>query len=147
MARGPILTVKAEKTFEDGTVLLVEDHFDESGRFHRIGAPARLVWPPNNAEHTAEYFVHGEYHREDGPALIRRYADGSVLECYYNHGKLHRDDGPAHILRRADGGIETEQYWHNGHQKEAPPPIHPRRQDAKPHLHLRTKNRLISVKV
>lgn len=38
-----------------------------------------------------EYYSQGRYHREDGPAIIRRNGD----KFWYRHGKLHCLDGPA----------------------------------------------------
>jgi len=40
---------------------------------------------------TLWYCVNGEFHREDGPAIIN--PDGT--ERWYRYGKLHRDGGPA----------------------------------------------------
>lgn len=47
----------------------------------------------------------GEYHREDGPAVIRV----SGTELWYYKGEFHRVDGPAIIY--ADG---EEQWYING---------------------------------
>ena len=38
-----------------------------------------------------EWYIHGERHREDGPAV--EYRDGTKL--WYINGKRHREDGPA----------------------------------------------------
>ena len=38
------------------------------------------------------YYKEGEFHREDGPAVI--YNDGTTFD-WHLHGKLHRLDGPA----------------------------------------------------
>lgn len=46
----------------------------------------------------------GQFHREDGPAIIK--PDGT--QSWYKHGKLHREEGPARI--HADG---TKEYWLN----------------------------------
>ena len=43
------------------------------------------------------WFLNGQYHREDGPAVI--WANGA--QYWYLNGKLHREDGPAIIC--ADG--------------------------------------------
>ena len=43
------------------------------------------------------WYLNGEIHREDGPAVER--ADGD--KCWYLKGKLHREDGPA--IEWADG--------------------------------------------
>jgi len=48
------------------------------------------------------WFLHGEKHREDGPAFER--ADG--YKSWYLHGKRHREDGPAQEF--ANG---TKQWW------------------------------------
>lgn len=37
------------------------------------------------------YDANGEYHCDDGPAIIT--SDGSKF--WYRHGRIHRDDGPA----------------------------------------------------
>jgi hypothetical protein len=51
---------------------------------------------------TQEWWVNGQRHRVDGPAVI--YADGS--KRWYINDQLHRLDGPAII--RVDGS----QYWY-----------------------------------
>jgi len=38
-----------------------------------------------------EWFLNGNWHREDGPAI--EYVDGTKM--WYVNGKLHREDGPA----------------------------------------------------
>ncbi len=52
-----------------------------------------------------EWFLDGELHREDGPAVI--YSDGT--EHWYLNGDLHREDGPA--IKLTTG---TEQWFING---------------------------------
>jgi len=49
-----------------------------------------------------EYYLNGEFHREDGPAII--WYDGSIY--YYVNGVRHREDGPAVIW---DDGSK---YWY-----------------------------------
>jgi len=51
-----------------------------------------------------EWFLNGELHREDGPAV--EYASGT--KEWWLHGKRHREDGPA--IEEADG---TKQWWLN----------------------------------
>ena len=43
-------------------------------------------------EGNKEWFLNGELHREDGPAI--EFANGS--KAWYLHGKYHREDGPAY---------------------------------------------------
>jgi hypothetical protein len=49
---------------------------------------------------TKEWFLNGEFHREDGPAV--EWIDGSKF--WYKDGKEHREDGPA---------VE----WHDGNKE------------------------------
>lgn len=62
----------------------------------------------------AEYWsLNDQYHREDGPAIIRNNGDVS----WYLNGKLHRLDGPAVIYSNGT------KYWHvNGerHRLDGP---------------------------
>ena len=44
-----------------------------------------------------EWFINGQLHREDGPAI--EYADGT--KHWFLDGQLHREDGPA--FEHADG--------------------------------------------
>lgn len=51
----------------------------------------------------------GNFHREDGPALVQSYASGVKDYRHYSHGRLHRDEHPAQYS--SDGS--TENYYHN----------------------------------
>ena len=42
-------------------------------------------------DNTIAYFLNGQYHREDGPAI--EWANG--IKKWYLNGKLNREDGPA----------------------------------------------------
>ena len=44
-----------------------------------------------DADGNKEWFLNGELHREDGPAI--EFANGN--KAWYLHGKYHREDGPA----------------------------------------------------
>ena len=62
---------------------------------------------------TQEWFLNGNRHREDGPAVI--YPDGT--QSWWVNNKLHREDGPAVIY--PDGTKE----WHvngNYHREDGP---------------------------
>jgi hypothetical protein len=62
---------------------------------------------------TQTWWLNGEYHREDGPAIIR--PDGT--KRWYLNGKIHREDGPAAIY--PDG---TQEWFLNGefHREDGP---------------------------
>ena len=61
------------------------------------------------------YYLHGEKHREDGPAEIWYYYDDGSIESeeYYFNDKLHRKDGPAVVIYHMDGSIKDKEYWFN----------------------------------
>jgi hypothetical protein len=60
-------------------------YFDSLGRRHNEHGPAI-----NHSNRTKMWFVNGERHREDGPALTT-----GAGEIWYYHGMIHRFDGPA----------------------------------------------------
>ena len=64
----------------------------------------------------------------DGPAVVRREADGSSSDVYYRDGELHREDGPALVRREADGST-YEYCYKDGKLVEpfAPPSVIQRR--------------------
>jgi hypothetical protein len=67
------------------------------------------------------YYRNGALHREDGPALIVRDADGSTYEAYYLYDQLSREDGPAVVKHNADGST-LEMYYRAGkaHREDGP---------------------------
>jgi hypothetical protein len=71
-----------------------------NGNFHREDGPA-IIW----ADGTECWYIHGKFHREGGPA----FKDANGTEYWYIHGKYHREDGPA--IEWGDGNKE---YWYNG---------------------------------
>ena len=61
-------------------------------------------------------FVVDGYHREDGPALIKYYKDGTIAEeGWYNEGFLSRpiEEGPAETLYYRNGNIKF-MHWTTG---------------------------------
>jgi hypothetical protein len=57
---------------------------------------------------TKEWYLNGQYHRTDGPAI--EFADGA--KWWYLNGRRHRTDGPA--TEEADGSKEwflNDQYY------------------------------------
>ena len=61
-------------------------YYNEQGQFHREDGPA-VVW----ADGRKEYWIDDELHRVDGPAVVC--ADGD--KYWFKHGQKHREDGPA----------------------------------------------------
>jgi len=94
--------------FENGrTMKLWNDtsqHWYLNGELHREDGPALI-----HANGLKEWYLNGKMHREDGPAMIC--ANGT--KQWWLNGKLHREDGPAVI--RVDG---TKEWWLNGKQQQ-----------------------------
>jgi hypothetical protein len=64
--------------------------------------PHQKVFVENGNE---TWLLDGEYHREDGPAIVR--VNGVIdFQSWHKHGRLHREDGPAYVAK--DG----EQIWY-----------------------------------
>ena len=63
--------------------------------------------PLEYADGTKTWYLNGELHRKDGPAIEG--ADGT--EEWWLNGKRHREDGPA--IEYADS---TEEWWLNGEE-------------------------------
>jgi len=63
---------------------------------------------------TKYWYLNGNIHREDGPAI--EYANGA--KQWFLNGKLHREDGPA--IERSDGSKEwwLEGCWYQEEKKE-----------------------------
>ena len=54
-------------------------------------------------------------HREDGPAVIGYYKNGTVeKEYWFRDDKRHREDGPAEISYREDGTICHKSWYKEG---------------------------------
>ena len=59
---------------------------NDKGQYHREDGPAVI-----DSDGYKAWYKNGQLHREDGPAIIR--PNGS--KEWYINGKLHREDGPA----------------------------------------------------
>jgi antitoxin component YwqK of YwqJK toxin-antitoxin module len=105
---------------EDGS--LRSESYYINGQLHRDEAPAIIEYF-NQSIFSEGYYVNGEAHNEDGPAIIRYYNNGCIrYESYYINGKLNREDGPAQIRYNEDGSIQKEKYYFNGklHKEDSP---------------------------
>jgi hypothetical protein len=73
---------------------------NEQGQYHCEDGPA-LIYPNG----TKVWFKHGKRHREDGPAI--EYHDGD--KSWYQEGKFHREDGPA-----IEWKDKKPEWWYKG---------------------------------
>lgn len=61
------------------------------------------------------YHLHGNRHREDGPATIWYYDNGEIQgKWYYQNDKKHNKLGPAIICYNKNGEITREKFFING---------------------------------
>lgn len=100
----------------------------DTGALHNEGAPAAVYLSDDGTGTTEEWWVNGNLHREDGPAMWHSWGG----EQWWHHGKLHRENGPAVIwesgarqwyvndnLHRTDGPAVEHvdgdvEWWVNG---------------------------------
>lgn len=68
-------------------------YWTEDGEFHRDDGPAVIY--KDGSQH---WYFHGQRHRIGGPAVI----EASGTEHWYLCGKAHRIDGPAIIFANGD---------------------------------------------
>jgi hypothetical protein len=129
------------------TGLVIRETFHRNGRLHRdeTSGPAYIIRSSVKEEGAASptekvleehYYLHGQRHRENGPALIRYRGSNGVCfeEFYYRRDRLHRNpkEGPAQIERNYDGTVLTlECYFVNGrgYRDPADGPWHIERDD------------------
>jgi hypothetical protein len=74
---------------------------------HKISKNGTQIW-----------YLNGQYHREDGPAII--FPDGT--QTWWLNDKRHREDGPAIIHPNG-----SQEWWLNGkrHREDGPAIIYP----------------------
>jgi hypothetical protein len=76
--------------------------YNKLDQLHRVDGPAVI------SESREVWYLNGEIHRENGPAVLDSYFVG--YEEWFKYGVRHRDDGgPAMVWE--DGGIN---FWING---------------------------------
>ena len=99
--------VSKNNKLKDKDLLLTKS----SGSKDHIGKCSYIT--SENGEGYREWYLEGERHREDGPAV--EYPDGR--KYWYLNDKLHREDGPA--LEWSDG---TKSWYLNGnaHREDGP---------------------------
>lgn len=92
-----------KKTYEDGTVIRLQDGF-----LHNLNGPAleyngakewwqygvinNLNSPAYDSELQKEWWIDGKLHRDNAPAIEYK----NKWNMWYKYGKLHREDGPAY---------------------------------------------------
>ena len=62
-----------------------------------------------------QWFLNGKMHKEDGPAEIGYYPDGTVsYTSWFIDDEAHREDGPAWIEYNKDGSVRYEMWSLDG---------------------------------
>jgi antitoxin component YwqK of YwqJK toxin-antitoxin module len=96
---------------------LIHTWRNKYGEYHRTDGPAVIRYYQDGEIRSEEYYVNGQSHRMDGPAYISYYNNGQIkYEEYSINNQRHRVDGPAYIGYFKDGSTDCEQYWINGKQ-------------------------------
>jgi len=96
-----------KKVHKNGNVF----YYNAKKQLHRTDGPASEYSNGNK-----EWWINGQRHRIDGPAVERLIA-GTKSKEWYKNGKLHRENGPAIELRN---GIKS--WWKYGkvHRLDGP---------------------------
>lgn len=90
--------------YDNGTVC----YLDGAGQLHRADGPAVV-----GNDGTEEWWWHGTYHRDGGPAVVTT----AGYRFFYRYGQLHREDGPA-----LEGPHGVREWWRHGlaHRADGP---------------------------
>jgi len=93
-----------DQWIQDGnyTTFCGDQIYVQDGEYHREDGPAVIF-----KDGSQFWYKNGVHHREDGPAIV---GCGCTKEWYQN-GELHRDDGPARIYKDS-----SEEFWVDGIQ-------------------------------
>jgi len=62
------------------------------------------------------YDENGDFHNENGPAIITNNGEVDTTLCYYKHGKLHNLNGSAVYWGKNTSGLDVVEYWIDGKQ-------------------------------
>ena len=86
------------------------------GVLHREDGPASISYFENGTSiDTSKWIQRGVSHRVGGPAEIQYYENGPVKwERWFQNGARHRDDGPAVLHYDPDANLDLTQWWLKG---------------------------------
>jgi len=102
------------------------------GKLHRVNgvadkAASKFRAYRRRADFLEHYMQYGNYHRNDGPAMIHYFDKvGGVIEreVYFHRGRRHRIDGPAQTTYYKNGTIKLLRYFKHGkYHREGKPSI------------------------
>ncbi len=90
------------------------------GKSHRLGGPAWIYYYQGTGiKEIEEWYIHDNFYRKDGPALIKRNEDGTInKEEWYTLNNPtgfrspYRKDGPAIIEYYRDSGTKMREHWY-----------------------------------
>ena len=86
-----------------------------NGELHRKNGPALILYNNYDYIRAKFYYIKDSLHRENGPAEIDYYSNGNIeTKIYYKNGIIHRENGPANIYHNEYGFIEKKEYYFNG---------------------------------
>lgn len=89
------------------------EYTNDKGSLHREDGPAYIDHYLDGTIYCESFYINGSRHREVGPAEIKYYGySGLILsESFYLHNSLHREVGPAVIKYYACGSIDVEEFF------------------------------------
>jgi len=131
--------VHGQRHRKDGPAVV---HFNDP-QFLELKDPETKSQGPVAVYGEKEWYLNDMLHRENGPAVVKQYEDGSIVTKWYLHGKQHRVDGPAVVqhfdkvfcqawffngkLHRVDGPAiinhttNVTEWWMYGQKIDSPP--------------------------
>lgn len=98
------------------TKCTIESWTDSDGRLHRIDGPASITRTSDGIILCENWYKHGVYHRENGPAYSLNYENSTVFHrAWFYEGKLHHPKNEVTYSKYfGNGMIQSEMYYMHG---------------------------------
>ena len=84
---------------------------DNRNRLHNKKGPAIVRYDQTGKVEKEAYYIRGDLHREDGPAIVIYRGKEIIKEWWYRLGRLHRIGAPA-IIRKYPPEYHDAEEWY-----------------------------------
>lgn len=107
--------MKIKKTYYNNNTINIISYYNDKGIIHREDKPAMIKYYKDGTLEMVAYFENGMHHRLNKPAQAYYFKNGQIKEInYYVNGNLHRENGPAKITYNLSGQLTGKHYFING---------------------------------
>jgi hypothetical protein len=101
--------------FLDTGVIQKETWRNADDQLHREDGPASIIYYPDGTKQWEHWFLNGESHRVGGPADLLWKEGYLGYEAWKQHGRFHRENGPATTTYTKLGTGLMKKWYLNGY--------------------------------